>query len=126
MPICKEVDPALAPVSDDPGHLQSCHLDEETKNRICTPIVPPTVPDDWLRMLRVQLGNHLCWNKYPEIGDWMARSRLDLFTATARARLGVDVAATEHFQRYLANIGPAISKLDQFLAEASDPVTAQA
>jgi peptide/nickel transport system ATP-binding protein len=33
MPICKESDPALAPVSDDPGHLQSCHLDEETKNR---------------------------------------------------------------------------------------------
>ena len=33
MPICKEIDPALAPVSDDPGHLQACHLDEETKNR---------------------------------------------------------------------------------------------
>jgi peptide/nickel transport system ATP-binding protein len=33
MPICKEVDPDLAPVSDDPGHLQSCHLDEETKDR---------------------------------------------------------------------------------------------
>ena len=108
------------------GFVESTFTDEETKNRICTPIVPPTVPDDWLRMLRVQLGNQLCWNKYPEIGDWMARSRLDLFTATARARLGVDVAATEHFQRYLANIGPAISKLDQFLAEASDPVTAKA
>jgi peptide/nickel transport system ATP-binding protein len=33
MPICKERDPGLLPVSDDPGHLQSCHLDEETKNR---------------------------------------------------------------------------------------------
>jgi peptide/nickel transport system ATP-binding protein len=33
MPICKEIDPALAPLSDDPGHLQACHLDEETKNR---------------------------------------------------------------------------------------------
>src|ERR671929_92766 len=33
MDICKQADPALAPVSDDPGHLQSCHLDEETKNR---------------------------------------------------------------------------------------------
>ena len=33
MPICKEKDPDLLPVSDDPGHLQSCHLDEETKNR---------------------------------------------------------------------------------------------
>jgi peptide/nickel transport system ATP-binding protein len=33
MPICKDVDPALAEVTDDPGHLQACHLDEETKNR---------------------------------------------------------------------------------------------
>jgi peptide/nickel transport system ATP-binding protein len=33
MPICKEVDPGLTPVSGDPGHLQSCHLDEETKDR---------------------------------------------------------------------------------------------
>jgi peptide/nickel transport system ATP-binding protein len=33
MPICKEVDPELTGVSTDPGHLQSCHLDEETKNR---------------------------------------------------------------------------------------------
>src|SRR5205085_4067804 len=33
MPICKEVDPELAQVSDDPGHLQACHLDEETKDR---------------------------------------------------------------------------------------------
>src|SRR2546423_2765304 len=33
MPICREQDPGLLPVSGDPGHLQSCHLDEETKNR---------------------------------------------------------------------------------------------
>src|SRR5881398_356378 len=32
MPICREQDPGLLPVSGDPGHLQSCHLDEETKN----------------------------------------------------------------------------------------------
>jgi peptide/nickel transport system ATP-binding protein len=33
MDICKQVDPVLAPVSDEPDHLQACHLDEETKNR---------------------------------------------------------------------------------------------
>jgi peptide/nickel transport system ATP-binding protein len=33
MPICREQDPGLTPVTGDPGHLQSCHLDEETKNR---------------------------------------------------------------------------------------------
>jgi peptide/nickel transport system ATP-binding protein len=33
MNVCKTADPALAPVSNDPTHLQACHLDEETKNR---------------------------------------------------------------------------------------------
>jgi peptide/nickel transport system ATP-binding protein len=33
MNICKSADPELAPVSDDPTHLQACHLDEETKDR---------------------------------------------------------------------------------------------
>src|SRR5919202_337604 len=33
MDICKSADPELAPVSDDPTHLQACHLDEETKDR---------------------------------------------------------------------------------------------
>ncbi len=33
MDVCKTVDPPLSPVTDDPEHLQSCHLDEETKDR---------------------------------------------------------------------------------------------
>jgi peptide/nickel transport system ATP-binding protein len=33
MPICREQDPPLLPVANDPGHLQACHLDEETKER---------------------------------------------------------------------------------------------
>jgi peptide/nickel transport system ATP-binding protein len=33
MEICKTEQPALAPISTDPEHLQRCHLDEETKDR---------------------------------------------------------------------------------------------
>jgi peptide/nickel transport system ATP-binding protein len=33
MNVCKTADPILAGVSDDPTHLQACHLDEETKIR---------------------------------------------------------------------------------------------
>jgi peptide/nickel transport system ATP-binding protein len=33
MEICKTEVPPLAPISTDPGHLQRCHLDEETKDR---------------------------------------------------------------------------------------------
>jgi peptide/nickel transport system ATP-binding protein len=33
MEVCKTDPPPLAPISTDPGHLQRCHLDEETKDR---------------------------------------------------------------------------------------------
>src|SRR5918911_777169 len=31
--LCKQEDPPLRPINDDPSHLQACHLDEETKDR---------------------------------------------------------------------------------------------
>jgi peptide/nickel transport system ATP-binding protein len=33
MNVCREREPELRPISDDPGHLQACHLDEQTKDR---------------------------------------------------------------------------------------------
>jgi peptide/nickel transport system ATP-binding protein len=33
MDICKEQDPPLKPVPDEPVHLDACHLDQETKDR---------------------------------------------------------------------------------------------
>lgn len=102
------------------GFVEATFADEATKNRICTPIAPPTVPGDWLRMFRVELGNRACWAEYPEIGEWLAGSRLDPFTRTSREQLGRDSEAAEHLGRYLACVGPAITQLERFLA---DPTT---
>jgi peptide/nickel transport system ATP-binding protein len=33
MNVCKETEPPLEPISNDPSHLQACHLDEQTKDR---------------------------------------------------------------------------------------------
>jgi len=33
MGVCRTEEPALVPTQRDPGHLQACHLDEETKDR---------------------------------------------------------------------------------------------
>jgi hypothetical protein len=99
------------------GFVESTFDDEDVKNRICTPIVPPTVPLDWLRMLQVELANRSCWNEYPAIGNWLVESRLDPFAKVARTRMGVDEDATEHLGRYLQNIEPAMSKLPQLLAD---------
>ena len=88
------------------------------KNRICTPVVPPTVPLDWLRMYRVELANRRTWGEYPQIGEWMVSSRLDVFTRTAMSRLGVDVEATEHFGRYVGHMDRALDRLDELLVDA--------
>jgi oligopeptide/dipeptide ABC transporter ATP-binding protein len=39
MNVCKETDPELRPISDEPGHLQACHLDEQTKDREAAKLV---------------------------------------------------------------------------------------
>ncbi|MGB8197223.1 MAG: NAD(P)/FAD-dependent oxidoreductase [Acidimicrobiales bacterium] len=98
------------------GFVESHFTDDATKNRICTPVVPPTVPLDWLRMFRVELANRACWTEFPELGDWMATSRLDLFTPIARTRVGVDVEATEHLGRYLTYIVQAQENVERLLA----------
>ena len=43
MEICKQEQPALAPISTDPDHLQRCHLDEETKDREAAKLLHGTV-----------------------------------------------------------------------------------
>jgi hypothetical protein len=66
-------------------------------------------------MYRVELANRKCWAEHPEINDWMAVSRLDIFTRTARSRLGIDVEATEHLGRYLTYVDQAAGKIEQLL-----------
>ena len=40
---CRTVEPALVPISDDPEHLQACHLDEETKDREAQKLLEATM-----------------------------------------------------------------------------------
>jgi hypothetical protein len=101
------------------GFVEARFDDVDVNNRICTPIVPPTVPRDWLRMLRTDLDNRDDWNQRPEIVEWLIASRLDPFARRARARLGVDREAAEHLGGYLANVAPATERLDELLAESA-------
>jgi peptide/nickel transport system ATP-binding protein len=45
MDICTSKDPELLPISDDPSHLQACHLDEETKDREAAKLLAGTLAE---------------------------------------------------------------------------------
>jgi peptide/nickel transport system ATP-binding protein len=43
MNICREQEPELRPISNDPAHLQACHLDEQTKDREAAKLIAGTM-----------------------------------------------------------------------------------
>ena len=45
MDVCKSVQPELLPVSDQPAHLQACHLDEQTKDREAAKLLESTLAE---------------------------------------------------------------------------------
>jgi peptide/nickel transport system ATP-binding protein len=45
MDVCRQQVPVLAPVPDDPVHLQACHLDEETKRREADKVLAQTMAE---------------------------------------------------------------------------------
>jgi peptide/nickel transport system ATP-binding protein len=45
MNVCKEKEPELQPISNDPAHLQACHLDEQTKDREAAKLLAGTLAE---------------------------------------------------------------------------------
>jgi peptide/nickel transport system ATP-binding protein len=45
MSVCREKEPALEPISNDPSHLQACHLDEQTKDREAAKLVAGAIAE---------------------------------------------------------------------------------
>ncbi|MDQ2983146.1 MAG: ABC transporter ATP-binding protein [Actinomycetota bacterium] len=45
MDICRETNPPLVPLSDNPDHLAACHLDEETKDREAEKLLAGTMAE---------------------------------------------------------------------------------
>lgn len=98
------------------GHVEAAYESDDEKNRLCSPIVAPTVPRDWVEMMAVELTNRQVWSADPALGAWMAEARLDGFTKMIGERLGVDVEATAHLGRYIENLASATHATARLLA----------
>ena len=98
------------------AHVESSIAGDVEKNALCTPIVPPTMATDWLRMLAVSMSNRQRWSKHPQFGQWLDASRLNaLFHAVGRIKPDeTEKIALMH--RYRQAIKPAVTRLPQLMA----------
>jgi hypothetical protein len=98
------------------AHVEATFDDDAQKNALCTPIVPPTLATDWLRMLDTSMKNQQRWSKVPQLQQWLAESRLNaLFHSPARIRPD-ETEKIALMQRYRQAIKPAVTRLSELMA----------
>ena len=98
------------------AHVEATFDDDAEKNALCTPIVPPTLATDWLRMLEVSMKNQHRWSQHPGMQQWLAASRLNSMFHSAA---GIKPEETEKIalrQRHRQAIKPAVARLSQLIA----------
>lgn len=93
------------------AHVEATVDHEIEKNQLCAVIPMPDKPEHWLSMLAVTMANQHRWGKNKELRSWIAQSRLDPFTAMARAVLPTDSEKITLLQRYARSAAPAAAKL---------------
>ncbi len=101
------------------AHVEATVEDEGEKNQICAVIPMPDQPIQWLTMLVVNLANQYRWSKNPDLRNWIARSRLDGFTAMAHQVAATETDKLALLQRYAKSAGLATAKLQVLLSEAA-------
>jgi hypothetical protein len=98
------------------AHVEATVDDDAEKNALCTPIVPPTLATDWLRMLDASLKNGQRWSRHPGLQQWLAESRLNsLFHPAFRIRPD-ETEKMALMQRYRQAIKPAVARLSELIA----------
>ena len=88
------------------AHVEATIGDDETRNRICTPVPHPDSDTDFLRTTLGNALNQAAWMTDEELPGWLRNSRLDVFTPPEEAIGNLDAgtiqAAIGNLQKFLA------------------------
>jgi hypothetical protein len=93
------------------GFVEAHWDDEADKNRLCPPNPYASSVEDWPRMMSVTWRTEYRWLSEAALAGWVAGTRLNLLGALPHHLSEPPVQTA--VQRYLANVGPAIERLDQ-------------
>lgn len=102
------------------AYLEASIDGDAEKNQLCTPVMLPDQPLDWLRMLALESRNAARWRKLPALRKWLAGARLNAVSAMIERALREpapgNMAALE---RYRNAVGPGMTGLCRLLGEAA-------
>jgi hypothetical protein len=99
------------------AHIEATRDTLVEKNRLCQVVPLPNADIDYLQLTSKFMVNQFNWGQDPEIKQWLLDNRLDGFSQTIAA-----VPEDDHDKRAIltklsANAFPAVTKLEQFIAE---------
>jgi hypothetical protein len=98
------------------AHVEATMGDDAEKNALCTPMVPPTLATDWLRMLEVSMNNQQRWSRHPQLQQWLAESRLNSMFHSAGRIQAHETEKIAVMQRHRQAIKPAVARLSELIA----------
>jgi hypothetical protein len=97
--------------------VESAREDDVEKNRLCPPNPYPNAAVDWIATNAISHRVQMTWFEEPDLLAWMERSRLDVARGL-NAHLS-EPQTQAAVARFLANLEPAVEKLESFLAETA-------
>jgi hypothetical protein len=91
------------------GYLEGAREDLEEKNRLCPPNPYPDAAVDWLTSSSISWRAQAAWNRDPDLGAWMERSRLNASRGIAEHVAEPQMQSA--LARYLEYSEPAVENL---------------
>lgn len=99
------------------AHVEANYHNEAEKNRICSVVPLPNHDTDWIRMMAALMMNQYQWSKVEELRNWLLTNRLDGMGKLVKNAAKDDEEKQAILKRMRANAGPAMMKIQRFLAE---------
>ena len=106
------------------AHVESAYATDEEKNALCTVVPLPDGDREYMAMTVAFLANRAAWSQEPELQAWVLQNRLDPFGKLAMSAGPDDHDKLALLGRMGAAAGPAVAKLQQFLADTPEKETA--
>jgi NAD(P)-binding Rossmann-like domain len=101
------------------GYVEAVRDDEASKNRLCPANPYPDTASDWIPVTCIAQRAELAWLAEPDLSAWLQRSRLNATRAIGDHLDDPQLASA--LTRWLANIEPALAKLETFMAQTPPP-----